>query len=154
MISDFQNRCRRDALRAAAQSSRGFTLLEVMVVIIIIGTIAGLVGVNVLSRLEESKIRAARIQLETLRDALDMFKMDNSFYPDTAQGLDALVAPPEVGRTVGGFRPGGYLRDSRVPLDPWGSPYNYVSEDNWTFQVWSNGPDNRPGTEDDIFPGS
>jgi len=145
-------RKRRDALRAAAQGDRGFTLLEVMVVVIIIGTIAGLVGVNVLNRLEEAKVRAAKIQISTLRDALDMFKMDTGFYPDTAQGLNALVAPPTVGRMPANPRPGGYLRDQQLPLDPWGSPYNYICEDGYIFQVWSSGPDGRPGTEDDILP--
>jgi general secretion pathway protein G len=144
-------RVRREGLRAAAESRRGFTLLEVMVVIII-GTIAGLVGVNVLNRLEESKIRAAKIQLSTFRDALDMFKMDNNFYPDSAQGLNALVQPPAVGRNPAGFRPGGYLRDPQVPLDPWGMPYLYLCDDGFLFQVWSGGPDSKPGTEDDIFP--
>lgn len=153
MKKNTRDRARRDVGRAV-RDSRGFTLLEVMVVIIIIGTIAGLVGVNVLNRLEESKIRAAKIQLETLRDALDMFKMDNGFYPDTGQGLNSLVAPPEGGRTANGYRPGGYLRDSKVPFDPWGLPYNYICDDGWTFQTWSSGPDGRPGTEDDIFPGS
>jgi general secretion pathway protein G len=150
--TELRRRVRRDVVRAAARDARGFTLLEVMVVIIIIGTIAGLVGVNVLNRLEESKMRAAKIQLSTLRDALDMFKMDNGFYPDSGQGLNALVAPPDVGRGVTNFRRGGYLRDNRVPFDPWGLPYNYLCDDGYIFQVWSNGPDGRPGTEDDIFP--
>jgi general secretion pathway protein G len=91
--------------------------------------------------------------LATFRDALDMFKIDNGFYPDSGQGLNALVAPPSVGRQLGGsFRPGGYLRNSTLPLDPWGNPYNYVCQDGYNFQVWSSGPDGRPGTEDDIFP--
>jgi general secretion pathway protein G len=138
--------------RRAARDSRGFTLLEIMVVVIIIGTIAGLVGVNVLNRLEEAKVRAAKIQLSTFRDALDMFKIDNGFYPDSGQGLMALVAPPTTGRTATGFRSTGYLRDNKLPLDPWGNPYNYVCQDGYNFQVWSNGPSGRPGADDNIYP--
>jgi len=152
MTLNYRLAARREMLRAATRDDRGFTLLEIMVVIIIIGTIAGLVGVKVLDRLEEAKIRAAKIQLATLRDALDMFKMDNGFYPDSAQGLQALVMPPQAGRTPGGFRPGGYLRDDKLPLDPWGSQYMYRCDDNYTFIVMSPGPDMRPGTEDDILP--
>jgi general secretion pathway protein G len=146
-----RNKVGRGAVRAL-RDSRGFTLLEIMVVVIIIGTIAGLVGVNVLNRLEEAKMRAAKIQLSTFRDALDMFKIDNGFYPDSGQGLMALVAAPDIGRPTRGFRPGGYLRDNKLPLDPWGNPYNYVCQDGYNFQVWSNGPSGRPGADDNIYP--
>jgi len=150
MKTDPKTKARRDLVRAAAQSQRGFTLLEIMVVLIIIGTIAGLVSVKVIDRLEEAKFRAARIQLSTLRDALDLFKLDNGFYPMTDQGLEALVNPPQIGRNAGNFRVGGYLRDDRVPLDPWGTPYAYQCDDGYFFVIWSVGPDGRPGTEDDV----
>jgi general secretion pathway protein G len=139
MKLDVRTRARRDLTKAAAQNARGFTLLEVMVVIVIIGIMASLVGVNVIKRLEESKIEAAEIQMATFRDALDMFKIDNGTYPDTGTGLEALAAA-------------GYLRDNRMPVDPWNRPYMYISEDGWSYQVWSNGPDGKPGTEDDAFP--
>jgi len=138
MKFDAKTKARREAQRAIAQNARGFTLLEVMVVIVIIGIMASLVGVNVINRLEEAKIESGEIQLATFRDALDMFKIDNGAYPDTALGLEALGA-------------GGYLRDNRVPPDPWSRPYLYISEDGWTYQVWSSGPDAKPGTEDDVF---
>ncbi|MDP8222166.1 MAG: type II secretion system major pseudopilin GspG [Candidatus Lernaella stagnicola] len=129
---------RREQWSALAQNSRGFTLLEVMVVIVIIGIMASLVGINVIKRLEESRIEATQIQLATFRDALDMFKIDNGTYPDSGIGLEAVAA-------------GGYLRDNRMPPDPWNHPYLYVSEDGWTYTVWSTGPDGRPGTDDDVF---
>jgi len=141
---------RRDMLRAAARDNRGFTLLEIMVVVIIIGTIAGLVGVKVLDRLEEAKVRTCCIQISTLRDALDLFKLDNGFYPTTEQGLEALVVPPEVGRNVSAYKPGGYLRDDMVPADPWGSPYYYMSDDGYFYQLGSVGPDAKVNTEDDL----
>ncbi|HPQ70005.1 MAG TPA: type II secretion system major pseudopilin GspG [bacterium] len=145
-----QFKARRDMIRAAARDNRGFTLLEIMVVVIIIGTIAGLVGVKVLDRLEEAKMRTTCIQISTLRDALDLFKLDNGFYPTTEQGLEALVAPPEVGRNVNSFKPGGYLRDDMVPADPWGTPYYYMSDDGYFYQIGSVGPDGKIGTADDL----
>lgn len=143
-------KARRDAIRAAARDHRGFTLLEIMVVVIIIGTIAGLVGVKVLDRLEEARVRTCCIQISTLRDALDLFKLDNGFYPTTEQGLEALVAPPEVGRNMRAYKPGGYLRDDMVPVDPWGTPYFYGSDDGYFYQIGSVGPDGRPNTDDDL----
>jgi general secretion pathway protein G len=121
----------------------GFTLLEIMVVVIIIGTIAGLVGVKVLARLEEARINAAKAQMSSIKSSLDLFKMDNGFYPPTQPGLNALVG--------GGSQFGskGYLNSDIVPMDPWQSPYQYVS-DGSAFTLWSNGPDRMPQTGDDI----
>ena len=121
----------------------GFTLLEIMVVVIIIGTIAGLVGVKVLARLEEARVNASKAQMSSIKSSLDLFKMDNGFYPPTQPGLQALVG--------GGAQFGnkGYLNSDIVPLDPWQSPYQYVS-DGTGFTLWSNGPDRIPQTADDI----
>ncbi len=131
------------------QDARGFTLIEVMVVVIIIGTIAGLVGVRVFDRLEQAKMESAKTQMSSMKSALDLFKLDNGFYPLTQQGLQALVVPPQMGRTAGSFRMGGYLNSDEVPMDPWGNPYGYVG-DGMMYQIWSNGPDGREQTPDDI----
>jgi general secretion pathway protein G len=128
---------------------RGFTLIEIMVVVIIIGTIAGLVGVKVFDRLEEARIRASFAQMSSIKSALDLFKLDNGFYPLTQQGLEALVMPPNVGQAAGGFRTGGYLNSDDVPVDPWQSPYGYLS-DGMIYQIWSFGPDKRDQTGDEI----
>lgn len=152
MNKEYRAKARRDVVRAALRDDRGFTLLEIMVVVIIIGTIASLVGIKVLDRLEQARVEAAKIQMSTLRDALDLFKMDNGFYPTTDQGLDALVAPPVTGRNAGSYRLGGYLRDDRMPLDPFGSPYGYECMDGYQYFIWSRGPDGQLGTEDDITP--
>lgn len=132
------------------RDARGFTLIEIMVVVIIIGTIAGLVGVRVFDRLEQAKMEAAKTQMSSMKSALDLFKLDNGFYPLTQQGLQALVVPPQTGRMVGNFRIGGYLNSDEVPPDPWDNPYGYVS-DGMVYQIWSNGPDGREQTPDDII---
>ena len=131
------------------RDARGFTLIEVMVVVIIIGTIAGLVGVRVFNSLSKAKVEAAKTQMSSFKSALDLFKLDNGFYPLTQQGLESLVLPPTDGRVPGGFRDGGYLNADTVPLDPWGRPYGYVC-DGTMYQIWSTGEDGRDQTGDDI----
>ncbi|MBZ0273492.1 type II secretion system major pseudopilin GspG [bacterium] len=120
----------------------GFTLLEIMVVVIIIGTIAGLVGVRVLDRLEESRVQTAKAQMASIKSALDMFKMDNGFYPPGDIGIAALVSGDKFGGKA-------YLNSDTPPLDPWGMPYGYAS-DGQTYAVWSGGPDRTPNTQDDV----
>jgi len=145
-------RTRRAMAREAWRNQEGFTLLEIMVVVIIIGTLAGLVGIKVLDRLEQARVQAAKIEMQTLRDALDLFKMDNGFYPTSDQGLAALVTPPEGGRQAANYKPQGYLRDQKLPIDPWGTPYVYQCEDGYFYIIASVGPDGKPGTQDDITP--
>ena len=128
----------------------GFTLIEIMVVVIIIGTIAGLVGIRVFSRLQEAREEAALTQMNSFRSALDLFRLDNGFYPLTQQGLEALVIPPNVGRMAGRYRQDGYLNSKEVPPDPWGNPYGYNCPDGIDFQIWSAGEDEQSGTADDI----
>ena len=135
----------RPVRRRRHGATGGFTLLEIMVVVIIIGTIAGLVGVKVLQRLEEARVNAAKAQMASIKSGLDLFKMDNGFYPPTDIGLAALVTGG-MHMQVGSK---GYLDADTVPLDPWQMPYGYVSDGN-VFTVWSNGPDRTPQTQDDI----
>jgi general secretion pathway protein G len=139
-------------MREALRQQQGFTLLEIMVVVIIIGTLAGLVGIKVLDRLEQARVAAAKVEMSTLRDALDLFKMDNGFYPTSDQGLAALVSMPQGGRNAANYRPGGYLRDDKLPVDPWGDPYLYQCDDGYFYTIMSMGPDSKPGTPDDITP--
>jgi general secretion pathway protein G len=134
----------RPLLISRRAKSRGFTLLEIMVVVIIIGTIASLVGVKVLDRLEQSRVEASKAQMSSIKSGLDLFKMDNGFYPPTDIGLQALV-----GAGTGRFSGKGYLNSDTVPLDPWQVPYGYVSDGN-VFTIWSSGPDRTPQTQDDI----
>ncbi len=139
-----ETRYRRTLMRTG-----GMTLIEIMVVLVIMGTIAGLVAVTVMDRLQEANVRTATIQMSNIKQALDLFKLDNGFYPDSDQGLQALVAPPTVGRQTRNWRPAGYLKDGQVPVDPWGTPYGYVSN-GVTFQIFSAGQDGQFNTGDEI----
>jgi len=121
----------------------GFTLVEIMVVVVIIGLLAGIVGPQIMARLEEARRTTARTQIRVFEEALAMFRLHNGFYPTTQQGLQALVTRPTIPPIPRRFSPEGYLRD--VPLDPWGNPYIYRSPgERHPFDIISTG---RTGEE-------
>ena len=138
---------KRDRNRRSRVSSRaGFTLLEIMVVIVILGLLAALVVPKLIGRTEEAKQTQTRLQIKNIEQALQLFKLDNGFYPGTEQGIEALVRAPEIGRVPKNYRKGGYL--DRVPKDPWGSDYVYVSPGtNGDYDITSYGADEAPGGE-------
>jgi general secretion pathway protein G len=107
--------------RRRRDGESGFTLVEMMVVITIIGLIMALVGPRVLNYLTESKVKAAKIQIESLGSSLDLFFLDNGRYPSSSEGLKALVARPPSAT----FWNGPYVKGDSVPDDPWGRPYVY-----------------------------
>jgi general secretion pathway protein G len=123
-------------------SERGFTLVEMLVVITIIGLIMSLVGPRVLSYLGESKVKAAKIQIQSFASALDLFYLDAGRYPTTAEGLAALVKPA-AGVTAWN---GPYLKGGNVPNDPWGTPYLYRSPgERNPYEIISYGSDGQEG---------
>jgi general secretion pathway protein G len=123
-------------------SERGFTLVEMLVVITIIGLIMSLVGPRVLSYLGESKVKAAKIQIQSFASALDLFYLDAGRYPTTAEGLAALVKPA-AGVTAWN---GPYLKGGNVPNDPWGTPYLYRSPgERNPYEIISHGSDGQEG---------
>jgi general secretion pathway protein G len=135
-------RLRRTRAAAALASESGFTLVEVLVVITIIGLVMGLVGPRVLNYLAESKVKAAKIQIESFASALDLFYLDNGRYPLTSEGLDALARRPPNAASWNG----PYLRAGTVPKDPWGNGYIYRSPgQNATFDIISLGADGQEG---------
>lgn len=109
------------------KNDKGFTLIELMVVIVILGILAGLIMPRIMSRPDEARQAKARIQIESLETALKLYKLDTGSYPTTEQGLQALVAPPEVGELAKKWREGGYLEKGNVPRDPWDNDYLYLS---------------------------
>jgi general secretion pathway protein G len=128
--------------RAKRQGERGFTLVEILVVITIIGLIMGLVGPRVLNYLTESKVKAAKIQIESLASALDLFFLDTGRYPSGSEGLAALVQRPG---SIPAWN-GPYLKGGLVPADPWGNPYIYRAPgQHGTYDLSSYGSDGQEG---------
>ena len=127
---------------------RGFTLLEIMVVVVILSILAMYVGPKIIGRPQEARINAALMQIKSLESALKMYRLDNGIYPSTDQGLDALVQPPEAGQLARNWKKGGYLEKNKVPKDPWGNEYIYLSPgaiNTDDFDLISYGPDGQPG---------
>ena len=128
---------------------RGFTLLEVMVVIVILGILASMVVPNLMGNKDKADQQKAVSDIVALENALDMYKLDNSIYPTTEQGLDALVQKSTSSPEPRNFRDGGYVQ--RPPQDRWRNDYFLVSSgENGKIDIFSAGPDGQPGTEDDI----
>lgn len=125
-------------------------MIELMVVIVILGVLAGLIIPRIMGRPEEARQMKARVQIESIETALKLYKLDNGMYPSTEQGLEALVEPPSVGQLPRAWREGGYLEKGRVPKDPWGSEYVYLSPGMaGDFDLTSYGADSEPGGENE-----
>lgn len=108
-------------------NKRGFTLIEIMVVIVILALLAALVGPKILGRTDDAKIQTTKTQIRSMESALKLYKLDNGVYPTTEQGLNSLVAKPTVGVIPKNYKDGGYLESKQVPKDGWGNDYIYVS---------------------------
>lgn len=136
--------------RRSAATRFGFTLIEILVVIIVIGLLAGLVGPRILGRVSEAKTATARTQIELMGVALDNYRLDNGGYPTTEQGLGALQEKPAREPLPLNWR-GPYLKKA-IPLDPWGRAYSYASpgEHNPSgYDLWTLGRDGQQGGGDD-----
>ena len=132
----------RDRDNNARRGELGFTLVEMLVVITIIGLIMGLVGPRVLNYLSESKVKAAKIQMQSFASALDLFNLDAGRYPSSAEGLAALVRPTSG---VGAWN-GPYLKGGTVPNDPWNNPYLYRAPgEHGAYDIISLGSDGQEG---------
>lgn len=131
-----------------ATEIKGFTLIELMVVIVILGILAGLIVPRIMSRPGEAKQMKGKIQIESLETALKLYKLDNGAYPTTEQGLQALVEPPETGNVPKNWKSGGYLEKGKVPKDPWGNDFIYLSPGvNGEYDITSYGADGVPEGE-------
>ncbi len=124
----------------------GFTLIEIMVVVVILAVLGALVVPNILGKVDTARVTAAKTDINSIRTALDLYRLDNFKYPTTEQGLQALVKQP-ADPTITNYPPHGYL--PTLPKDPWGNPYVYVSpgSDGRDYEITSYGRDGKPGGE-------
>jgi len=130
------------------KSAKGFTLIEIMVVIVILSMLAILVGPKIIGRTDDAKIADAKVQIKNLETALKLYKLDNGDYPGTEQGLQALVEKPTAGVIPKNYREGGYLEHKDVPKDPWDNDYLYLSPgEHGDFDLYSLGADGARGGE-------
>ena len=131
------------------KSTHGFTLIELMVVIVILGILVSFIAPKIMGRPDEAKQVKARIQMESMETAIKLYKLDNGIYPMTEQGLQALVEQPQTGTLPKKWRKGGYLEKGRVPKDPWGNEFVYLSPGaHGDYDIISYGADGVPGGEE------
>ncbi len=127
----------------------GFTLIEIMVVVVILSILAAFVVPKIMDRPEQARILKAKQDIRTLENALRMYKLDNLVYPSTDQGLDALIQEPTTEPVPRKWSKEGYI--DRLSDDPWGNPYIYLQPGiHGSFDIYSVGPDGQPETEDDL----
>ena len=140
----------RSEPKASEVQKAGFTLIEIMAVVLIMGLLAAIVGTAVVGQINQARTQTARAQIKQLESALTFYQMDNGRFPTTDQGLEALVRPPSSGPEPRNYRQGGYLQGGAVPLDPWNEPYQYQFPGNvnsHSFDIWTLGADGSPGGE-------
>ncbi len=129
--------------------SAGFTLIELMIVIVILGLLATFLVPKVMHLPDEARVAKAKNDIKAIEAALKLYKLDNGFYPTTEQGLKALIEKPDIEPIPRNWRPGGYLETNRVPLDPWGHPYIYrcPGDEGRDYEIISLGADGKEGGE-------
>lgn len=135
-------------LTTATPRQQGFTLIEIMVVMVILGLLVAIVAPNIMGRSDQARVTAAEAQLSNIANALDLYRLDNSNYPSTQQGLEALVNEPTGSPEPRNWNPEGYMKS--VPQDPWGNDYQYVSPGTeGPYDLYSYGADGQEGGDGD-----
>jgi len=130
------------------KNNKGFTLLEIIVVVFILSLLVAIVAPKIIGRTDDARIAEAKVQIKNFETALKLFKLDNGFYPATEQGLESLIEKPTVGQIPQKYREGGYLEQRKIPLDPWNNPYIYISPGIYgDFDILSYGADGKEGGE-------
>ncbi|WP_028079516.1 type II secretion system major pseudopilin GspG [Solimonas soli] len=143
-MNAFRARRRQGAHQNARQS--GFTLIEIMVVVVILGILAAVVVPRIMDRPDEARVVKAKQDIRMIESALNLYKLDNFNYPSTQQGLDALVNKPGGDPEPKNYKVGGYVKS--LPKDPWGNPYQYLSPGTkGEIDIFSYGRDGKPGGE-------
>jgi general secretion pathway protein G len=131
--------------RSNFNHSQGFTLIEILVVVVILGILGAIVVPNLMSRPDATRVKAAEADVRALASALELYRLDNFQYPSSEQGLDALVQPPSGFPEPKNWNPDGYIK--KLPTDPWGSQYIYERRDTTAFILFSVGADGQEGGE-------
>jgi len=141
--------CKKAAFsRSRMKGSEGFTLLEIIVVVFILSLLVAIVAPKIMGRTDDAKIADAKVQIKNFETALKLYKIDNGEYPTTEQGLESLIEKPATGKVPEKYREGGYLEQKKIPLDPWGNPYVYVSPGiHGDFDILTYGNDGKEGGE-------
>jgi general secretion pathway protein G len=134
-------------VRYPRSNCRGFTLIEIMVVVVIISVLIGLVAPNILGRVDEARVTAAKADIASIGQALDMYRIDNGQYPSSEQGLRALIEKPGATPQPRNWNPSGYMKKKAVPRDPWDAEYEYTRYPDGSFDLMSYGADGREGGE-------
>ncbi|TJY55803.1 type II secretion system protein GspG [Sinimarinibacterium sp. CAU 1509] len=133
-------------IQQKSSMQRGFTLIEIMVVVVILGILAAVVVPRIMDNPDKARITKAKQDIRVLESTLELYKLDNFNYPSTQQGLDALVKKPSGEPDAPNYKSGGYVKS--LPKDPWGNPYQYLQPGaRGEFDLFSLGADNRPGGE-------
>ena len=130
------------------RNQRGFTLIEIMVVMVILGLLVAVVAPNIMGRSDQAKVTIAKTQMRNVANALDMYRLDNGHYPSTQQGLEALVNRPSGSPEPNNWNPDGYL--DAVPEDPWGNEYQYINLGSSDYDLFSYGNQGGEGDATDI----
>jgi general secretion pathway protein G len=135
-------------MKSLIRRNGGFTLIEIMVVIVILSLLAILVGPKIIGRTDDAKIADAKVQIRNLESALKLYKLDSGVFPATEQGLQALITKPTTGVIPRNYREGGYLETKTEPKDPWGNDYVYISPgEHGDYDLSSLGADGVKGGE-------
>lgn len=136
-------------MRKMPKGQRGFTLIEIMVVVVIIGVLGAIVVPQFMSRPDQAKVTAAKTDVQAIATSLEMYRLDNAYYPSTQQGLEALIHRPTGTPAARNWNPQGYLKS--LPVDPWGTPYQYLNPGvraaNGGYDLYSLGADGVTGGE-------
>ncbi len=141
---------RRNMFNEMIRRSSGFTLVELIAVMIIMGLLGGVVTIGINAQVQKAKKRTAMTQISQFGQAISTFHLDCGFYP---LSLMSLINAPSSGRRCKGYTEGGYLNKQEIPTDPWNNNYNYAApglHNPSSYDLWSNGPDGEEGTSDDI----
>ena len=131
------------------KTQTGFTLIEVMVVLAIIGGMLALVAGNVIGNASEARVKTTKSQIKLIENALDLYKLDNFTYPTSEQGLEALIAKPSGSPEPKNWKSGGYLKGGKLPQDAWGNEFLYFKESSSDYEILSLGADGQEGGEEE-----